>query len=36
MDKTEMRPRWEWFIPRAEALDKFDQAHGFKIVPATE
>lgn len=29
----QMRPRWEWFVPRAEATLKYLAKHGLKIVP---
>ncbi|MEP0323324.1 MULTISPECIES: hypothetical protein [Hyphomicrobiales] len=28
----EMKPRWHWFIPRAEATEKYLAERGFKIV----
>lgn len=28
------KPKWHWFVPRAEALNSYLQERGFKIVPA--
>lgn len=26
------KPRWHWFVPRAEALEAFIESHGYRIV----
>lgn len=27
------KPRWHWFIPRAEALERYLAEHGYALVP---
>ena len=29
--KQEMRPRWEWFVPRAEATLKYLEDNGYRL-----
>ena len=28
------KPKWHWFIPRAEALEEYLSKHGLEIVPS--
>jgi hypothetical protein len=33
-DELNGKPRWHWFVPRAERLESYLAEHGYKIVSA--